>query len=267
MAIQYKGQAVYFQAHRGGMAEVPEHTMETYYYSWDLGGIPETDICSTQEGEIICLHDPTLGRTTNAPEPARSRDVSTLSLEEIKKWDAGIYYGEQYRGQKVPALAEVLQVLKENPQWAIYIDLKTAYLEKLNELITSYEVSKQVIFCHNDQKNLIQFSRLNPEVRTMLWIGEHPHEIRAKFEAARESGFNGLNQIQFHLYRKRVEDPIEYHIEDDYLLYALEETKKAGIDFQVLPYAFDADSLQHLLELGIRWYAVDAPAKFVSLIP
>ncbi len=266
MPINYKNHKIYFQAHRGGMGEVPEHTLETYDYSWRLGGIPETDIGSTREGEIICLHDNTLSRTTNAPEPVRNRDISTLSLEEIKKWDAGIYYGEQYQGQKIPTLAEVLHILQQNPLWEIYIDLKTAYLEQLNELITHYQVAGQVIFCHDKPENLVEFSRLNSQVRTMLWIGEHPQEIEHKFEMARKSGYEGLSQVQFHLYRKHIEGPIEYHIDDDYLEYVLEETHKAGIDFQVLPYAFDRESLTHLLKLGICWYAVDEPYRFVKLI-
>ena len=42
--IQEKKDMIYFQAHRGGRMEAPEHTMETYRYAWDLGGIPEADM-------------------------------------------------------------------------------------------------------------------------------------------------------------------------------------------------------------------------------
>jgi len=196
---------VYFQAHRGGLREVPEHTMETYRYAWNLGGLPEADIYTTQDDVIICLHDKTLARTTNAPDSIKDKDVSELAFAQIRELDAGIYFGPSFAGRKVPSLAEVFEELKAHPEWQLYLDLKKVDLEKLGALIEEYEVGHQIIFAHHLQENLIRFSQIAPEVRTMLWIGGTPEEIRGKFLAALDSGFEGLNQVQLHLHNKSSE--------------------------------------------------------------
>lgn len=258
--------SVFFQAHRGGLGEVPENTLETYLYAWSLGGIPEADINTTVDGVVVCLHDDTLARTTNAPEPVRNADISTLTFEEIRRHDAGVHFGPAFAGQKVPSLSEALRQLKGHPERQIYLDLKTVDLDKLGAEIQELGVGRQVIFCHNRQENLIRFSHIAPEVRTMLWIGGKPEAIKAAFEKARQSGYEGLNQIQLHLHRDKTRDGIAYQIDDAFLRYALDETRKAGLDLEVLPFEFDDASLHALLDLGIRWYANDYPKKFADSV-
>ncbi len=257
-----KDAKVYFQAHRGGLREVPEHTLETYRYAWNLGGLPEADIYTTRDDVIICIHDQTLARTTNAPDSIKNKDVSELTFAQIRQMDAGIYFGLQFAGQKVPALAEVFEELKAHPEWQLYLDLKKVDLEKLGALIEGYGVGRQIIFAHNLQENLVRFSQIAPEVRTMLWIGGTPEEIQGKFQAALDSGFEGLNQVQLHLHNKSSEQGIEYLLDESFLKDALEQTRKAGIDLEVLPFEFDDTSLHRLLDLGIRWYATDYPQRF-----
>lgn len=257
-----KGIEVYFQAHRGGLREVPEHTLETYRYAWSLGGLPEADIVTTQDDIVICLHDKTLARTTNAPDTIKDTDVAELTFAQIRQWDAGVYFGRRFAGQKVPSLAEVFQELKAHPERQLYLDLKKLDLINLGALIEKYGVGRQILFAHNRQENLIRFGQIAPEVRTMLWIGGTPEEIRGKFQAALDSGFEGLNQVQLHLHNKPAEQRIEYLLGEVFLRDALELTQKAGIDLEVLPFEFDDASLYRLLDLGIRWYATNYPKRF-----
>ena len=264
--IGYKDMKVYYQAHRGGLREVPENTLPTFIYAWKLGGLPEADIRTTKDGVIICLHDKTLARTTDAPASIEDINVLELTFEEIRKCDAGAYFGEEYAGQKVPALTEVFEQLKTNPEYQMYLDLKDVDLKKLGNLIKDYNVGKQIIFAHNKQENLITFQNIAPEVRTMLWIGGEPDEIKAKYEAARQSGYKGLNQVQLHLHNIETRDKIKYYIEDDYLKKVLAQMNKAGLDLEVLPFEFDEESLSNLLNIGICWYATDYPKRFLSVV-
>ena len=257
---------VYFQAHRGGLKEVPEHTIETYRYAWHLGGIPEADIQTTKDGVIICLHDSTLARTTKCPDSIKDRDVSTLSLEEIRQWDAGIYFGEQFAGQKVLTLLEVFEDLKQHPERQLYLDLKRVDLDVLGKIIKEFKVAPGIIFAHNLQENLVRFSQIAPDVRTMLWIGGKPDEIKSTFDKARETGFEGLSQVQLHLHNIGSNDVIEYALDETFLRHALAQTGEAGIDLEVLPFDFDDTSLHRLLDLGIRWFATDYPMKFTDSV-
>jgi len=60
------------------------------------------------------MHDVTVDRTTNG-----SGTVSELTLEEIKRLDAGSWKSSQFEGEEVPTLEEVLQIMPIN----IWIDI------------------------------------------------------------------------------------------------------------------------------------------------
>ncbi|MBN2310759.1 MAG: glycerophosphodiester phosphodiesterase family protein [Candidatus Hydrogenedentes bacterium] len=266
---------IIFQAHRGGVREVPENTLAAFRHAWSLGGLAEVDICTTKDGEIICLHDDTLARTTNAPESVRRVPVSELTSGEIRQWDAGAWFGEKFAGERVPTLREVFGEMRAaadaagagdegEPQGCpgVYLDYKNVDLAQLAGLIQEYGVAKQIIFCHCNQSNCIELQKLAPNVRTMLWIGGKAAEIRAKFDEVARGGFKGLDQVQLHLAVEKVDGGLRYAIDAEYLQHALDAATRAGIDFEVFPFDFDDASLAGLLDLGIQWFATDEPKRF-----
>ena len=257
---------IHFQAHRGGLKEVPENTLAAYRHAWDLGGIPEVDICSTADKAIICLHDDTLARTTNAVENA-DKPVSQLTLAEIRKWDAGIRFDPRYRGEKVPTLEEVLTELGLRPQAWIYLDLKNVDLDQLAAMLQKHGVTPRVIFCHNKIANCRKMRAAAPGLRTMLWIGGDVDDIKRGFRNAAADEFRGLDQVQLHLKRDSgVKDRVQYQMDEAFLVEALDVAGEKGIELEVLPFEFDCTSLSDLLDLGIRWFATDEPKRFKDCV-
>lgn len=76
----------------------------------------ETDVHATRDGVLVTIHDGTLERTTDGSGP-----VSALTLEEIKRLDAGYRFspdgGRTFpfrgRGITVPTLAEVAEAFPD----------------------------------------------------------------------------------------------------------------------------------------------------------
>ncbi|MGI6461325.1 MAG: glycerophosphodiester phosphodiesterase [Candidatus Hydrogenedentales bacterium] len=259
-------ESVYFQAHRGGLKEVPENTLAAYRYAWDLGAIPEVDICATKDEVIICLHDDTLKRTTNATVH-QDVPVSQLTFEEIRQWDAGSWFDPKFAGEKVPSLEEVLKEMAERKKAQIYLDLKVVDLNALGRLIAKYGVANRVIFCHNKVESCRTMREAVPGLRTMLWIGGKPADIQAKFRQAAAEEFEGLNQVQLHLHAApKSENGTRYLLDEAFLREALAITRDKRIDLEVLPFEFDCASLSNLLDLGIRWYATDEPKRFKACV-
>src|SRR5215207_8992611 len=65
--------------HRGASGYAPEHTLAAYRLALEMGvDYVEQDLAVTKDGVLICLHDPTLERTTNVEEvfPTRSSTVT-----------------------------------------------------------------------------------------------------------------------------------------------------------------------------------------------
>ena len=83
-------------AHRGASGYLPEHTLESYSYAHASGAdYIEQDVVMTKDGELICLHDIHLEKTTDVEErfPDRKRDdgqwyAADFTLDEIRQLSA-----------------------------------------------------------------------------------------------------------------------------------------------------------------------------------
>jgi len=92
-------------AHRGFSAIAPENTMPALQAAFDAGAdIAEIDIRMTADGALVLMHDAALDRTTTGSGP-----LSAMTLAEIRKLDAGSWFGPSYAGTPVPTLDEVLE--------------------------------------------------------------------------------------------------------------------------------------------------------------
>lgn len=114
-------------AHRGASAYAPEHSVAGYKLAMAQGAdYVEQDLQVTKDGQLVCLHDLTLERTTNVKElfPGRSRTltregrqltgwhVSDFTLAEIKTLDAGSYFDPKFKGEKVLTFQEAIDLIK-----------------------------------------------------------------------------------------------------------------------------------------------------------
>lgn len=65
----------------------------------------EFDIHRSRDGHIVVHHDDRLERTTNGHGL-----IGECTLAELKRLDAGRWFGSQFAGLKIPTLAEVLEL-------------------------------------------------------------------------------------------------------------------------------------------------------------
>jgi glycerophosphoryl diester phosphodiesterase len=124
-------------AHRGASAYAPEHTRESYELAIAQGAdYVEQDLQVTKDGVLVCLHDPTLERTTNVEDvfPDRSTAVNgrarwyvnDFTLEEIKRLDAGSWFNPKFAGARVPTWAEAMEIVGSRA--GLFPELKDAAL-------------------------------------------------------------------------------------------------------------------------------------------
>ena len=95
-------------AHRGLLHHAPENTLANFRACLELRIGFEFDVQRTRDGRLVCIHDDTVDRTTNG-----TGNVRDLTFEEIRRLDAGDWFGPRFRGEVVPTVAEVLDLLSE----------------------------------------------------------------------------------------------------------------------------------------------------------
>jgi len=97
-------------AHRGAMATHPENTIPAFRAAIEAGAqMIEFDVWHTKDNEMVVLHDETVDRTTNG-----TGRVADLTLQEIKKLDAGSWKSSEFIGTRIPTLAEVVKEMPYN---------------------------------------------------------------------------------------------------------------------------------------------------------
>src|SRR5882757_5385913 len=85
-------------SHRGEHLHHPENTMAAYRAALQAhADFIETDVRTTSDGKLVIMHDASVDRCTNG-----HGDVAAMTFEEIRKLDAGIKFGEAFRGAPVP---------------------------------------------------------------------------------------------------------------------------------------------------------------------
>ncbi|HNR30022.1 MAG TPA: glycerophosphodiester phosphodiesterase [Candidatus Hydrogenedentes bacterium] len=111
-------------AHRGASGYLPEHTLEAYAYAHAVGAdYIEQDLALTKDGELVCLHDVTLDKTTDVAErfPDRKRDdgrwyAADFTLAEIKQLQARERLPKRFPVGKsdfeVPTFREAIELIQ-----------------------------------------------------------------------------------------------------------------------------------------------------------
>lgn len=111
-------------AHRGASALFPENTLRAFIAAAELGAdMCEFDVRMTRDGEVVVIHDATVNRTTDG----RGR-VGAMSAAAIGRLDAGVRFGAEFRGERIPTLAEVARALGGRG-CAMDVELKARGLE------------------------------------------------------------------------------------------------------------------------------------------
>lgn len=131
-------------AHRGLLLHAPENTLANFRACLELRLGFEFDVERTKDGELVCIHDDTVDRTTNG-----TGKVADKTLAEIRQLDAGSWFDPQFAGEKVPTIDEVLALVAEyrDREVLVAVDLKAAGVEEaLVKLAERHDVLHRLIF-------------------------------------------------------------------------------------------------------------------------
>lgn len=185
--------------HRGAGAYAPENTLEGIREAARRGArAVEFDAKLSADGIVVLLHDATLDRTTNG-----RGDVAKATYAELARLDAGTWFGEPWRGARVPTLVQALDLL-------VRLDLAASVEIKPSpgrDAETAVAIA-EVILAHWPPARpwplLSSFSRVSlaaarqaaPELPRGLLVWEHPEDWQI---AARNLGCISLHPSTQHL--------------------------------------------------------------------
>jgi len=174
-------------AHRGCSGTFPENTIAAFNAAARLPihGV-EFDVHMTKDGELVVIHDESINRTSNG-----SGFIKDMTLKELKNYDFGTWFSNNFKGEKVPTLREVLYVFKDTHHH-INIELKSDVFpyegmeQKVLEMLKQYRLEDRVVISSFNHEMIQNVKKLAPHIETAILFMEvmvAPHEYAQKVGA------------------------------------------------------------------------------------
>lgn len=238
-------------AHRGLSASYPENSFAAFKAALEFADIIELDVHLTRDNVLVVLHDDTLDRTTDG----RGK-VEDFTLKEIKDLDAGSWFAEEFAGERVPTLEEVLKFVKGKIK--LNIEIKNIEDENLNlktveecvRLVKKFDMVEDVIVSSFDHDILSYLKKMAPKFRIYLLFGQENSHLF--YDLVRQNKL--ISYIQ-----KRQAEGVNIGIP---LLSSkiVEDLKKVGLKVGV--YTINEQNVaQKFLKLGVNLIYSDAPDR------
>lgn len=156
-------------AHRGSSGDFPENTIAAFHKAVEeKSDSIELDVRLSKDGVLVVCHDATIKRTSDG-----NGHISDLTLEELKKYDFGSWKSEEFKGEQIPTLEEVLISLKDT-DLLLNIEIKNGPIiqkgieEKLLKMINKYGYNDRVMVSSFDHLSLKRLYDLDQNIKIGL---------------------------------------------------------------------------------------------------
>jgi glycerophosphoryl diester phosphodiesterase len=185
-------------AHRGASRAAPENTLAAFRLAWEMGSDAiELDLHLASDGQLVVIHDSDTRRTTGVAGP-----VGSLTLEQIRRLDAGSWKDPRWKGERIPTLREVLDLTPKGKQVVVELKDSAALLGPLaREIARANLESDRIILIGFDHALMVEAKGRFP-AHPIFWLYEFPENLQpadwracreALISQARRGGLDGLD--------------------------------------------------------------------------
>ncbi|MDQ0721448.1 glycerophosphoryl diester phosphodiesterase [Paenibacillus sp. W4I10] len=165
-------------AHRGFSSIAPENTMAAFLMAMERPEVQwmELDVQLSRDGVPVVIHDFTVDRTTNGKGLVRETNWA-----DLQRLDAGAWKNKSYKGERIPALSELLDRscgrvrlnIELKTQGDMYPGLPAAVIHEVRKR----HMQNDVVITSFEPAALIEVKKLAPEIQTGLIIDARPGDL------------------------------------------------------------------------------------------
>ncbi|MDT9294563.1 MAG: glycerophosphodiester phosphodiesterase family protein [Arthrospira platensis PCC 7345] len=222
-------------AHRGFSSIAPENTLNALLAAiYNQANSIEFDVQITADSVPVVFHDKSLNRITGTAGTIREKTIS-----ELKELDAGAWFGESYRGERIPTLEEALAALKLIKGW-LYFDIKPhaiwsdIEIKTLLGLIREANLGDRTILTSFDEDLLWQCRQSEPQIKLGYFV-VNESQLPEQISKAQAAG----NAILSSQYQVILDQPS-----------IIKETRDKGVDIVVWT-VDNINDFERLVDVGI----------------
>lgn len=179
-----------FIAHRGASYLAPENTVASAKLAWELGAdAVEIDIHQAKDNRVMVIHDKDTKRTCSGKKNMVIKKTPSVVLRDL---DAGSWKGEDYKGEKIPYLGEIIETVPEGKTLVVEIKCGTEVMPALQRCAESSGKTDQLVFISFDWNAIVEAQKAFPENKC-YWLSSSKMGLHKKMKEAADAGLAGVN--------------------------------------------------------------------------
>jgi glycerophosphoryl diester phosphodiesterase len=165
----------------------PENTYAAFERAVKDGGLyTETDVRATSDGALVLVHDHTLDRSTDGSGP-----VSAVTLAQLRELDAGSWFGDAFRGERVPELPDFLTWIAARAPFGAALEIKAEGVGgRVAEAAWASPARDGLCIYAFDAEEIRAAKAVAPDLPCVLLLHrtDDPNEVVSRIEACGANG-------------------------------------------------------------------------------
>lgn len=216
--------------HRGAGRDAPENTLASFRLAFEQGadGV-EGDYRLTSDGRVMCIHDADTERVAG-----KKLVVKDSTFNELRALDVGAWKGDQWRGEQIPSLEEVLAEIPDGKTIVIEIKVGPEIVEPVARILANSSIAPaRVLIIGFDAEAIAECKKRLPNVRAH-WLSGYKEQDNGR------------------------DTPTVADVAT-----TIRQTRADGFGSEAKPATFNAEFVHQLQDLGCREFhvwTVDDPA-------
>lgn len=175
-------------AHRGSSFVAPENTVAAAKLAWQQNAdAVELDIYLSKDNRVVVMHDGNTKRTTG-----QEYKIAEASSDVLRSLDAGSWKNEQYKGEKIPFLEEMIATVPDGKKLVIEIKCGVEVLPALKTAVDQSGKKKQMVFIAFGWETILATKELFPK-NECFWLSSSAADVQAKLNEKDIRKLDGIN--------------------------------------------------------------------------
>lgn len=175
-------------AHRGSSFIAPENTVAAAKLAWQQNAdAVELDIYLSKDNRVVVMHDGNTKRTTG-----QEYKIAEASSDVLRSLDAGSWKNEQYKGEKIPFLEEMIATVPDGKKLVIEIKCGVEVLPALKTAVDQSGKKKQMVFIAFGWETILATKELFPK-NECFWLSSSAADVQAKLNEKDIRKLDGIN--------------------------------------------------------------------------
>ncbi len=187
-------------AHRGASYLAPENTVASAKLAWELGAdAVECDVYLSKDNRVMVIHDKDTKRTCSGKKNLSIEGSPSMLLRDL---DAGIWKGEEFKGERIPFLKEIIETVPAGKNVVVEIKCGSEVLPALKRCVEKSGKSDQIIFICFGWKTILDTQKEFPDNKC-YWLSSSKNGLSKKIVQAAENGLAGVN-LKYSIINKEI---------------------------------------------------------------